>query len=208
MHTDSDEFKIPSKIRAFDGARVQRVKPVVDEHGEFSGEHRLSTVVGSREIEVRYVESSGEFELIEDDEVRELSRSELKDLSKALMRYQQGVPWDDGEAGRVLVGLNEAIFPSRLEGFVVRSVSDLGRVILVAGRTDVQDVDLVLDAVTGDLSLLLSREGRGTKKRAPTTQEAHDLHLALLPMVEGRATTRKTLLLTVVLEAARRRAAH
>jgi hypothetical protein len=108
----------------------------------------------------------------------------------------------------VLVGLNDAIFPTRLDGFTVRSVSDLGRVILVAGAAGPEAVDVVLDSVTGELSLLVSREGRGSKKRAPTTQEAHDLHRALAPLVEGRAATRKGLLLTVVLEAARRRASH
>ncbi|MDX2009684.1 MAG: hypothetical protein SFW67_05820 [Myxococcaceae bacterium] len=208
MHSDTDELEIPRKVRAFDGARVQRVKPLVDEQGDFSGEHRLVTVVGSREVEVRYLETSGEFQVLEADEARELTRSELKDLAKALLRYQQSVPWDDGEAGKVLLGLNEAIFPTRLDGFSLRSVSDLGRVILVAGTAGGEAVDVVLDAVTGELSLLLSREGRGTKKRAPTTQEAHDLHRVLRPLVEGRAATRKVLLLTVVVEAARRRASH
>jgi hypothetical protein len=208
MHSDTGELTLPKKRRTFDGARVERVKPLLDDQGEFSGEHRLSTIVGSREVEVRYLETSGEFQLLEDDEARELTRSELKDLAKALSRYQQSVPWDDGEAGRVLMGLNEAIFPTRLDGFAVRSVSDLGRVILVAGSSGPDPLDVVLDAVTGELTLILSREGRGSKRRAPSTQEAHDLHRALRPLVEGRAATRQGLLLTVVLEAARRRASH
>ncbi|MBL8919805.1 MAG: hypothetical protein JNJ54_13135 [Myxococcaceae bacterium] len=208
MFSDSDELKFPRKLRAFNEARIARVLPVRDEQGEFSGEHLLSAVVGSREVDVRYVETSGEFQLIEDDEVRELSRTDLKDLAAALKRYQQGVPWDDGEAGRVLVGLNDAIFPTRLETFALRSVSDLGRVVLVAGKTEHEGIDVTLDSVTGELTLILSREGAGTKKRALTTQEAHDLVLVLRPLVEGRPANRKTMLLAVVIEAARRRASH
>ncbi len=209
MHSDSsDELRFPKRRRTFNEARIARVLPVQDERGTFSGEHVVSAIIGSREVDVRYVEGSGEFQLIEDDDVRELSRTDLKDLASALRRYQQTVPWDDGEAGLVLVGLNDAIFPTRLETFTLRSVSDLGRVILVAGKTDAESVDVVLDAVTGELSLIVSHAGRGSKKRALSTQEAHDLLSALRPLVEGRGATRKTMLLAVVLEAARRRASH
>jgi hypothetical protein len=208
MYSDSDELKFPRKLRTFNEARIARVLPVRDEHGDFSGEHLLSAVVGSREVDVRYVETSGEFQLIDDDEVRELSRTDMKDLAAALKRYQQSVPWDDGEAGLVLVGLNEAIFPTRLETFVMRSVSDLGRVVLLAGRTEHEGVDVTLDSVTGELTLILSQERRGSRKRPLTTQEAHDLLLALRPLVEGRPVNRKTMLLAVVIEAARRRASH
>jgi hypothetical protein len=215
MFSDSDELRFPASIgaaprknRTFNEARIAGVTPINDTGGTFSGEHRVAAVVGSREVEVRYVESSGEFLLLDDDDVRELSRTDLKDLASALRRYQQTVPWEDGEAGRVLVGLNEAIFPTRLEAFGVRSVSDLGRCVLVAGQTGAEGVDVVLDAHTGELSLILSHEGKGSKKRQPTTQEAHDLVGALRPLVEGRPATRKTMLLAVVIEAARRRASH
>lgn len=206
MTTDSDELKFPKKPRPFNEARIAQVLPVMDDHGDFSGEHRLSAVVGSQEVEVRFVEASGEFRLVEDDDVRELSRTDLKDLASALRRYQQNVPWDDGEAGRVLVGLNDAITPTRLSAFTVRSVSDLGPVVLVAGKTDSEDIDVVLDAVTGELTLIISKEDRGSKKRSLTTQEAHDLVTALRARVEGRPANRNTMLLAVVLEAARRSA--
>ncbi len=206
MTTDSDELKFPKKPRPFNEARIAQVLPVMDDHGDFSGEHRLSAIVGSQEVEVRFVEASGEFQLVEEDDVRELSRTDLKDLASALRRYQQNVPWDDGEAGRVLVGLNDAITPTRLSTFTVRSVSDLGPVVLVAGKTDSEDIDVVLDAVTGELTLIISKEDRGSKKRSPTTQEAHDLVTALRARVEGRPANRNTMLLAVVLEAARRSA--
>ncbi len=207
MTTDSDELKFPKKPRPFNQARIAKVVPVIDDHGEFSGEHRLSAIVGHQEVEVRFVEASGEFQRVEeDDDVRELSRTDLKDLASALRRYQQNVPWDDGEAGRVLVGLNDAITPTRLSTFTVRSVSDLGPVVLVAGKTDAEDLDVVLDAVTGELSLIISKEAHGSKKRAPSSQEAHDLATALRSRIEGRPANRTTMLLAVVFEAARRTA--
>lgn len=207
MNSDSDELKFPRKPRPFNEARIAKVLPVMDHHGDFSGEHRLSAIVGSQEVEVRFVEASGEFQLMEDeDDVRELSRTDLKDLASALRRYQQNVPWDDGEAGRVLIGLNDAITPTRLSSFSVRSVSDLGPVVLVAGKTDAEAIDVVLDAVTGELTLIISKDDHGSKKRAPSTQEAHDLVTALRDRVEGRPATQKTMLLAVVLEAARRSA--
>ncbi len=76
MTTDSDELKFPKKPRPFNEARIAQVLPVIDDHGDFSGEHRLSAVVGSQEVEVRFVEASGEFQLMEDDAVRELSRTD------------------------------------------------------------------------------------------------------------------------------------
>ncbi len=80
MTTDSDELKFPKKPRPFNQARIAKVVPVIDDHGEFSGEHRLSAIVGHQEVEVRFVEASGEFQLVdEDDDVRELSRTDLKD---------------------------------------------------------------------------------------------------------------------------------
>lgn len=106
----------------------------------------------------------------------------------------------------MLVGLNDAITPTRLSNFAVRSVSDLGPVVLVAGKTDTEDIDVVLDAVTGELTLIISKEDHGSKKRAPSTQEAHDLVTALRARVEGRPANRNTMLLAVVLEAARRSA--
>ncbi len=207
MTTDSSELLIHRKKRTFSRAQIERVERVIDDRGDFSGEHVLSAVVDSQEVEIRYLETSGEFQLVEDHDLRELTPSDLKDLASAMLRYQQNLPWDDG-AGRVMVGLNEAITPTRLASFSVRSVSDLGRVILVAGKTEHDDVDVVLDAVNGELTVLVSREGQHSKKRTPNTQEAHDLVLALRPLVEGRPTTPKTMLLAVVIEAARRRATH
>jgi hypothetical protein len=206
MTTDSDELKFPKKPRPFNQARIAKVVPVIDGRGDFSGEHRLSAIVGSQEVEIRFIEASGEFQLVEEDDVRELSRTDLKDLASALRRYQQNVPWDDGEAGRVLVGLNDAITPTRLSTFTVRSVSDLGPVVLVAGKTDAEDIDVVLDAVTGELSLIISKEAHGSRKRAPSSQEAHDLATALRARIEGRPANRNTMLLAVVFEAARRSA--
>jgi hypothetical protein len=85
LTTDSDELKFPKKPRPFNQARIAKVVPVIDDHGEFSGEHRLSAIVGHQEVEVRFVEASGEFQLVdEDDDVRELSRTDLKDLASAL----------------------------------------------------------------------------------------------------------------------------
>lgn len=208
MFSDSDELRFPKARRPFSDARIAHVAPVVDDTGRFSGEHRVAAVVGSHEVDVRYIETSGEFQLIADDDVRELSRTDLRDLASALNRYQQMVPWDDGEAGRVLVGLNDAIFPSCLATFSLRTVSDLGEVLLVAGKADGLDVDVVLNAATGALTLLVSKDGKRSRKREPSSQEAHDLVHALRPLVEGRPATRKTVLLAVVIEAARRRFTH
>jgi hypothetical protein len=207
MYSDSD-LRFPKTRRPFSEARIAHVSPLIDGRGRFSGEHRVAAVIGSKEVDVRYVETSGEFQVIADHDVRALSRTDLRDLAAALQRYQQMVPWDDGEAGRVLVGLNDAIFPSCLATFTLRTVSDLGEVILVAGKADSLDVDVVLNAATGSLTVMVSKEGKRSRKRAPSSQEAHDLIHALRPLVEGRPLTRKSVLLALVLEAARRCATH
>ncbi len=208
MFSDSDQLRFPKRRRLLSDARISNVGPVVDDTGRFSGEHRVLAFVGSREVDVRYVETSGEFQLVAEGEVHDLSRTDLRDLANAIRRYQETVPWDDGEAGKVLVGLNELIFPSCLSAFSVRSVSDLGEVVLVAGRADRLDVDVTLNLASGELLLMVSRPGLKARKRAPTTQEAHDLSLALRPLVEGRPLSGKTALLAVVIEATRRRSMH
>jgi DNA polymerase III delta prime subunit len=204
VKTDTDELKIPPRSRPFVKARVDRVVSVVDSRGHFSGEHLLETIVGTQEVEVRFLEASGEFQVVEDDDVHELTRSDLKDLEAALRRFQENLPWDDSEAGLVLMGLTEAIAPTRLSSFTVRSVSDLGPVVLVAGKADEEDIDVVLELASGELTLIISKEDQGSTRRAPSTHEAHDLAMALRVEIEGLPSNQRTVLLAVVLHAALR----
>ena len=194
--------------RALAGARIQRVTPLLDERGDESGEHSMVVLVDDREVEVRYDDGSGALALEAGDEVRELTRSEAKDLARALLVHQQSVPWDDGVLGRVLLSLNEAIFPVSLDGFTARSVSDLGEVILLAGASGPLAVDVTLDTSRGTLTLVLPRTGGGTRKRTPTTQEAHDLSRALQHQLRREPRMEKKLLLSLALEAVRRFASH
>jgi hypothetical protein len=205
MKTDTHSH---GKKRLFLGACISGVNTLPDEEPYDHERRVLRGFVGSREFMVSYVETSGEFFVVDANEPRELSRTDLRDLAAALARYRQTVPWEDDEAARIQLGLNDAIFPARLEHFQARSISDLGPVILLTGRTEKEDVDVLLDTVTGTLNVMVCREGRVSKKRRPTMQEAHDLKLALQTMLEGRTHSRETMLLRVVLDAAHRGSMH
>jgi hypothetical protein len=153
---------------------------------------------------------SGEFRVIthEGDGVEELTRSDLRDIGPALQRYQANVPWIDSITGDVLKAVNDAIFPTTLSDFTPRSVSDLGPVILLAGRTAREEIDVMLDAKSGDLSVLVTREGRKAARRPLTSQEAWDLCVALRARIEGQRITASRSLMALVMEAARRQAHH
>lgn len=195
----------PRKQRPLQAFRVSNVERLQTE----SGEAAVRGVVDGREVEVRFVETSGEFRLVSDSgEVEELSRSDLRDFGPALAQFQQNVPWVDSLTGNVLKAVNEAIFPTTLVDFAPRSVSDLGPVVLLAGRTAREEVDVVLDTRTSELSIIVTGNGRKSPRRPLTSQEAWDLAVALRVRVEGQRVTRARSLFALLIEAARRQARH
>lgn len=206
MISDSDHTpRFSSKPRPFQSFRVSKVERL-----DNSGEAAVRGVVGEKEVELRFVEMSGEFRVIthEGDEVEELTRSDLRDIGPALARYQSNVPWVDSVTGHVLKAVNDAIFPTTLADFVTRSVSDLGAVVLLAGRTPREEIDVLLDTRSGELSILVTSEGRKAARRPLTSQEAWDLAVVLRARVEGQRVTASRSLIALVLEAARRQAHH
>lgn len=207
MHSNGDSApRFEKKLRPFRTFAVSEVKRLTDVSGP-TGEAVVRGKLEGREVEIRYVETSGEF-YAESEDGRELSLTDLRDLGAAVSQFQKSVPWVDSITGSVLLGVNEATFPTALEHYRLRSVSDLGRVVLVTGSTPKEDVDVVLDTVTGELSLLLARANNGTRRRAISSQEAWDLARALGDVLEGRRATRTTVLLALVVAAARRRSGH
>ncbi len=205
MFSDSDHApRFPKKPRPFQGFRVAAVERV--QPAETAVRGRLA----GKDVEVRYVETSGEFHLesADSDETMELSRSDLRDLGPALAQYQKNVPWTDSLAGQVLKAVNDAIFPTTLADFATRSVSDLGRVLLLTGRTPREAIDVVLDAVTGELTILVTRDGKRATRRGLTSQEAWDLGSALRRRIEGQRVTATTTLLALFVAAAHRHAHH
>lgn len=206
MISDSDHTpRFTRQPRPFQAFRVSKVERLDD-----SGEAAVRGQVAGREVELRFVEMSGEFRVVtrEGDEAEELTRSDLRDIGPALARYQQNVPWVDSVTGHVLKAVNDAIFPTTLADFAVRSVSDLGALVLLAGRTPREDIDVLLDTKSGDLSVLVTSQGRKAARRPLTTQEAWDLCVALRSRVEGQRVTTSRSLLALVIEAARRQAHH
>jgi hypothetical protein len=191
--------------RPFQSFRVNKVERL-----ESSGEAAVKGQVEGREVEVRFVEMSGEFRIVtnEGDRVEELTRSDLRDLGPALAKYQQNVPWIDSITGHVLKAVNDAIFPTTLSDFAPRSVSDLGAVVLLAGRTPREEIDVLLDSKSGDLTVLVTREGHKAARRPLTSQEAWDLCVALRARIEGQRVTASSSLMALVMEAARRQAHH
>lgn len=206
MINDTDPPLRSSKsTRLFQAFRVSGVERLAD-----SGEAAVRGQVGDRDVEVRLVEASGEFRVItkEGDEEGELSRSELRDLGPALARYQQNVPWVDSLTGHVLKALNDAIFPTTLADFATRSVSDLGAVVLLAGRTPREDIDVMLDTRSGALTVMVTCQGRKAARRPLASQEAWDLCVALRARVEKQRVTTTRSLIALVIEAATRQAHH
>jgi hypothetical protein len=205
MHQDSDRSpRFARKNRLFESFRVSAVERVRPSETAVRGRLR------GREVEVRYVETSGEWRLtsVEGDDTQELSRSDLRDLGPALLTYQKSVPWVDSLAGRVLMAVNEAVFPTTLADFAPRSVSDLGPVLLLTGRTPREEIDVILDSSTGELSILVTREGRKAARRPVTSQEAWDLSTALRRRIEGLCVTPTTSLLALFIAAGRRSGHH
>ncbi|HEY1087062.1 MAG TPA: hypothetical protein VGE37_05180 [Archangium sp.] len=177
MMRDTDHGPRSSKRnRPFQSFRVSNVERI-----ETSGEAAVRGQVGEREVELRYVETSGEFRVhsTDGDLVEEVTRSDLRDIGPALARYQQNVPWVDSVTGHVLKAVNDAIFPTTLSDFALRSVSDLGPVYLLAGRTPREEIDLVLCKRTGDLTIMVTRGDHRAVRRPVTSQEAWDLAVAL-----------------------------
>lgn len=207
MMSDSDHSpRFSTRRRPFQSFRVSQVQRLNDD----SGEAAVRGQVGDRDVELRFVETSGEFRVVthEGDEVGELTRSDLRDIGPALARYQQNVPWVDSVTGHVLKAVNDAIFPTTLADFACRSVSDLGAVILLAGRTPREDIDVLLDTRSGELTILVTCDGRKAARRPLTSQESWDLAVVLHARVEGQRVTTSASLIALVLEAARRQAHH
>lgn len=204
MMSDSDHApRFSRKSRPFESFRVSRVERLED-----SGEAAVRGQVGGRDVELRFVEHSGECRLVTHDGVEELSRSDLRDIGPALAKFQQNVPWVDSVTGHVIKAVNDAIFPTTLADFTPRSVSDLGVVVLLAGRTAREDIDVMLDTKSGELTILVSSDGRKAARRPLTSQEAWDLSVALRSRVEGQRVTTPRSLMALVIEAARRQAHH
>ena len=206
MLSDSTPMpKFSRQARKFQSFRVSKVERI-----ENSGEAAVKGQVEGKEVEVRFVEMSGEFRVItrEGDVVEELTRSDLRDLGPALQKYQSNVPWIDSITGHVLKAVNDAIFPTTMSDFAPRSVSDLGPVVLLAGRTAREEIDVMLDSKSGELTVLITRDGRKAARRPLTSQEAWDLCVALRARLEGQRVTAGRSLLALVMEAARRHAHH
>ncbi len=207
MLSNSDHApRFSKKSRPFAAFRVSNVERLEDA----SGEAAVRGLVNGREVEVRFVETSGEFRVVTEDgeETVELSRTDLRDFGPALAQFQRSVPWVDSITGHVLQAVNDAIFPTTLADFTPRSVSDLGAVVLLAGRTAREDVDVLLDAKTAELSIIVTSEGRKATRRPLTSQEAWDLAVVLRARVEGQRVTAPRSLFAVLIEAARRQAHH
>lgn len=206
MINDSEPTpRFTTQPRPFKAFRVNNVERL-----EESGEAAVHGQVGGKDVELRFMETSGEFRVVtnEGDDVGELSRSDLRDIGPALARFQQNVPWVDSITGHVLKAVNDAIFPTTLADFAPRSVSDLGAVVLLTGRTPREDIDVMLDGKSGELTVLVSSEGRKAARRPLTTQEAWDLCVALRTRIEGKRVTSASSLIALVVEAARRQAHH
>ena len=93
MISDSDHApRFTSKRRPFQSFRVSKVERLAGDR-----EAAVRGVVGEKEVELRFFETSGEFRVItsEGDEIAEVSRSDLRDIGPALAQYQSNVPWVD-----------------------------------------------------------------------------------------------------------------
>jgi hypothetical protein len=205
MYSDSNSSpRFAKRPRPFKGFRVDSV-----ERDDDSGESAVRGTVSGRDVEVRYVETSGEFRMVSGEgDVAELSRSDLRDLGPALAQFQNMVPWADSAAGFVLRAVNDAIFPTTLRELQLRSVSDLGGMVLVTGWTRREEIDLVLDTRTGELSIIVTSHERKAARRPITSQEAWDLAVTLSARIAGKQLTTQTSLIALVAEAARRQRAH
>lgn len=185
-------------VRSLQSFRVSAVERLSDDQGEAS----VRGEANGRDVEVRYDETSGEFRLVTEDGVEEISRSDLRDLGPALARYQRDVPWTDSVAGVVLRAVNEAVFPTTLSDLRVRSVSELGHRVLLTGRTPREELDVLLDTRSGDLAIVVMADGRKAPRRPLTSQEAWDLSIVL------RASGCRTASAAMMIEATRRHAHH
>ncbi|MFO0597439.1 MAG: hypothetical protein U0228_19170 [Myxococcaceae bacterium] len=210
MFSDSDHSpRFGRQARPMKNFRVDAV-----ERDDDSGESAVRGRVKGKPVEVRYVETSGEFRMVSDDgsDVQELSRSDLRDLGPALDAFQKQVPWSDSEAGRMLRAVNDAIFPTALSEFRPRTVSELrdqkGNVVLLTGWTRREEIDLVLHTATGELSLIVTSHERKAPRRPLTSNEAWELMHVLAGLIEGQPVTTRRSLLALLLEAARRHSRH
>ncbi len=193
------------KDRLFQGARVADITPEVDELGTRTGNHRLHMERAGKSIEVRFREQSGEFHLVEDDVV-ELTTSELRDLAAVVGRFNANVPWRDSVTASVMAGINDAIFPRVFGEYRMRSVTRLGRQVLLTGSIKTEHVDVVLDTATQGLTVLLSRPGQTTRRRPMSSAEAFDLAKTLKAASSLGVDDEPYALLGAIIEAARRRA--
>lgn len=204
MMSDSNHSpRFTRRSRPFQAFRVNAVE-------RLPGEAAVRGRLGEKDVELRYTEASGEFRLVTADgeDTGEVTRSDLRDIGPAIARYQQTVPWVDSVTGHVLKAVNDAVFPTTLGDFAMRSVSDLGSVVLLAGCTPREDIDVLLDARSGELTVMVTSGGRKAARRPLTSQEAWDLAVALRARIEGRVVTTQRSLVALVAEAARRQAHH
>lgn len=193
--------------RLFQGVRVATITPEVDEAGERTGASVVRVERDGQLLDVCFREQSGEFFLSEDsDDAQELSTSELRDLAAAVSRYHANMPWRDSVTASVLAGINDAIFPRVFSDYRMRSVTHLGRVLLLTGSIRQENVDVVLDAATQALTVLLSRPGQPTRKRPMSAAEAFDLAKTLKAHAALGVADEPYRLLTSIIDAARRRA--
>ena len=205
MFADSDsQPRFAKRSRPLKNFRVDSVERLDPDSGEAAVRGRR----GNEAVEVRYVEASGEFHLVSESGEDEVSRSDLRDLGPAIAQFQKNVPWTDSAAGDVLRAVNEAIFPTTLNDFRPRSVSDLGQVVLLTGWTAREEIDVILDMKKGELSIIVTSPDRKAPKRPLTAQEAWDLQNGIFPQLEGQRVTAQRALLAMIAEAARRQTHH
>lgn len=159
----------------------------------------VSGVVGGREVRVRFLDGSGEFLLQGDGGDRSLERPELKHLAAALRRFHDELPWASGATDALIARLDEALAPSALAGFELRSVTRVGHCILLAGRASAGDVDVIYDEARRQLLLMEVRAERATRKRPPTRTEREDLQAVLEYWLSRNLTAQTAALLRELL---------
>ena len=104
--------------------------------------------------------------------------------------------WQIGTAGAVFAGISAVLESSRFDEYQVRSVSALGALMLVTGRSRFGDIDAVLTR-TGLLLVIDSTNGPPVR-RAITERERADLSDALEAFFREPRTGRRALLRTVL----------
>lgn len=165
----------------------------------------VSGVLDGRQVQVRYLEPSGEFELVTRNQRRAMTEGELRALSCVMERFQHELPWVDPATGSILNGLKDAISVSAFAAFQVRSVSALGHLVLLTGHGARGDFDVVLDTATRRVTVMEPCPGMDGRalKRAMTGRERADLRVILEAWTHRRLRGPTLRLITEVLSALR-----